>query len=196
MSSSDDRPGWRPEPETSSASGGHLPPDVTSGSVYDPLSAPLPSERAAAAERASAASTDVISRPRSEPPGRSPKARRRTGVRRLKRTLRHVDPMSILKLSLFFYTCFLVLWLIAVAILYSILNSMGLFETVEELLDAFAVNWDSNITLFLVERWAFLIGLTLVVLGSLVNVFIAFLYNVAADTVGGVEMTFAERDVQ
>jgi hypothetical protein len=190
MSSSEDRPGWRPEPETSSASGGHLVPDPTSGSAYDPLSAPLPSERAAAA------ATEVISRPVSETPTRGRGSRRRPGVRRLKRTLRHIDPVSILKLSLFFYTCFLVLWLIVVAIVYSILNSMGLFETIEELLDAFAVQWSSHITLFLVERWAFLIGLTLVVIGALVNVFIAFLYNVAADTVGGVEMTFVEREIQ
>ena len=190
MSSSDDRPGWRPEPETSPASGGHLAPDVTPGSPYDPLSAPLPSERAAAA------STEVIPHSRPEPAARGRAGGRRPGVKRLKRTLRHVDPVSILKLSLFFYTCFLVLWLIVVAIIYSMLNSMGLFDTVEELLDAFAVNWDSNITLFLVERWAFLIGLTLVVIGALVNVFLAFLYNVAADTVGGVEMTFAEREIQ
>ena len=113
----------------------------------------------------------------------------------MKRTIRHVDPMSILKLSLFFYAVFLVIWLIVVAIAYSIINSMGVFDTIEELADAFAVDWDSQITLFLVERWAFLIGLTLVVVGSLVNVVLAFLYNVAADTVGGVEMTFVERDV-
>lgn len=190
MSSSEDRPGWRPESGASSASGGHITPDETPPSTYDPLSAPLPSERAAAA------SSDVISRPRPEAAGRRRAAQRRPAVRRLKRTLRHVDPISILKLSLFFYTCFLILWLIVVAIIYSILNSMGLFDTVEELLDAFAVKWDSNITLFLVERWALLIGLTLVVIGALANVFLAFLYNVAADTVGGVEMTFAERDVQ
>lgn len=184
----EDRPGWRPEPETSAASGGHLSPDVGSGTAYDPLSAPLPSERALT-ER-----TDVV--PRRQPegsPGRGKK--RRPGVRRLKRTLRHVDPMSILKLSLFFYACFLVIWLIIVAILYSLLNSMGLFDTIEELADAFALDWDSNITLFMVERWAFLIGLTMVVIGAIVNVFIAFLYNVAADTVGGVEMTFAEREI-
>lgn len=184
----EDRPGWRPEPETSPASGGHLTPDVGAGTAYDPLSAPLPSERARADR------TEVIPRPHpEEPPGRA--TRRRPGIRRLKRTLRHVDPMSILKLSLFFYACFLVIWLIIVAIIYSILNSMGLFDTIEELADAFALNWDSNITLFMVERWAFLIGLTMVVIGAIVNVFIAFLYNVAADMVGGVEMTFAEREL-
>ncbi len=191
--SSDDRPGYdRP---------GYDP--------YDPLSGPLPSEVAAEAARRAEASreqasreqasltedtrTDVVPRPRPVPPrGRG---RRRVAARRLKRTLRHVDPVSILKLSLFFYVCFLVIWLIVVAIIYSVLSSMGLFDTIEELADAFALEWDSNITLFLVERWAFLIGLTFVVVGSLINVFLAFLYNVAADTLGGVEMTFVERDL-
>jgi hypothetical protein len=178
--SSDDRPGY-------------------DRSDYDPLSAPLPSELAAEAARREAADrvettrSEVIPRSRPEPPrGRG---RRRVPTRRLKRTLRHVDPVSILKLSLFFYVCFLVIWLIVVAIIYSLLSSMGLFDTIEELAEAFAVEWDSQITLFFVERWAFLIGLTFAVVGSLVNVFIAFLYNVAADTVGGVEMTFIERDL-
>lgn len=182
----EDRPGWRPEPETSPASGGHLAPDVGAGTEYDPLSAPLPSERAGSDR------TEVVPRAQPETPRGT---RRRPGVRRLKRTIRHVDPMSILKLSLFFYVCFLVIWLIIVAIIYSMLNSMGLFDTIEELADAFALNWDSDITLFMVERWAFLIGLTMAVIGAIVNVFIAFLYNVAADTVGGVEMTFAEREI-
>jgi hypothetical protein len=34
-----------------------------------------------------------------------------------------------------------------------------------------------------------------VVVGSIVNVFLAFLYNVGSDLVGGVEMTFVERDL-
>ena len=185
---SEDRPGWRSEPETSSASGGHLAPDVAGGSSYDPLTAPLPSEAAGSAAR-----TEVIPRSRSESTSRRP-TRRRVAIRRTKRTLRHVDPVSILKLSLFFYAVFLVVWLGAVAIVYSILDSMGLFDTIEELAVAFALNWDSEITLFLVERWAFLVGLTIVVLGSLLNVFLAFLYNVAADMVGGIEMTYVERD--
>lgn len=185
----EDRPGWRPEPEASSASGGHLTPDVSSGTPYDPLTAPLPSERAASTR------TDVVPRATVEPP--AGQGRRRVGLRRVKRSLRHVDPVSILKLSLFFYAIFLVIWLIIVAIIFSVLNSMGLFDQLEDILgpNGFVLAKDFHITLMAVEKWAFLIGLTMVVLGALVNVFLAFLYNVGADTVGGVELTFVERDV-
>ena len=183
----EDRPGWRTEPETSSASGGHLSPGL--GAERDPLSGPLPSERATARR------TEVIPTERPEPPMRG--GRRRVGLRRTKRTLKHVDPMSILKLSLFFYACFLVLWLVFVAIVFTTLDSFGLFESLEDILgpNGFVVAEDFNISLMAVERWAFLIGLTMVVIGAIVNVFLSFLYNVAADMIGGVEMTFVERDV-
>ena len=120
--------------------------------------------------------------------------RGRAPLRRVKRTLKHVDPLSILKLSLFYYACFLLLWLVFVAVLYWVLSSVGLFETIENVQKVFG---DDNleITLWLVERWAFFIGLTFAVVASLANLFIAFLYNVGADIVGGVEMTFVEREL-
>lgn len=189
MSSREDRPGgFRPEIEPSSASGGHLTPDT--GSIYDPLTGPLPSEIEAERTRSSRA-TDVI--PQSTPRGRA--VRRRGPVRRVRRTLRHIDPLSVLKLSFFYYGIFLVVWLIFVAIVFTLLDSMGLFNSIEEVSEGFALGWQVNISLFFVEKWAFLIGLTLVVIGALVNLLLAFLYNVGADLVGGVEMTFAERDL-
>lgn len=180
MAPSEDRPSWPTESE-SSATGGHLPPDTSAG--YGEAS-PI--------ERSASTRTDVIPRAASTDAARS--GRRRIAVRRVRRTVRKIDPLSVLKLSLFFYTIFLIVWLLAVAVFYSMLESMGLFNTIEDLADAFAVNWDANISLFLVERWAFLIGLTLVVVGAIVSVLLAFLYNVASDLVGGLEMTFAERD--
>ncbi|MDQ3982383.1 MAG: DUF3566 domain-containing protein [Actinomycetota bacterium] len=99
----------------------------------------------------------------------------------------------MLKLSLFFYSCLLVLWLFFVAILYWIAGSMGLFEAIEEFSTQLVLGWD-RITLMVVEKWAFLIGLTMLVIGSLANVFLAFLYNVGADLIGGVKLTFVERD--
>jgi hypothetical protein len=107
-----------------------------------------------------------------------------------------VDPMSVLKLSLFLYVCFLILWMIFVAFLYSALSAMGVFELIERIGVAFVIpGWEqSSISLFLIEKWAFLIGLAFAVMASLVNVFLAFLYNLAADTVGGAEMIFVERE--
>lgn len=190
MSSREDRPGgFRPEVEPSSASGGHLTPDA--GSIYDPLSGPLPSEVEAESARTAPRAQDVI--PGSQ--SRRRVVRRRGPVRRVRRTLRHIDPLSVFKLSFFYYGIFLIVWLVFVALVFAILDSMGLFNSIEEVSEGFALGWQVNISLFFVEKWAFLIGLTFVVIGAVVNLLLAFLYNVGADLVGGVEMTFAERDL-
>jgi hypothetical protein len=112
----------------------------------------------------------------------------------VRRTLLHVDPLSIFKLSLFFYGIAVLFWLVMVAIAYSVVSSMGLFDTIEEFSKGFALGWKVDITLFFVEKWALLFGLIVAVLASLVNLLISFLYNVGADAIGGVEMTFVERD--
>jgi hypothetical protein len=121
--------------------------------------------------------------------------RRRVPIRRVKRTIHHVNPFSVLKLSLFFYAAFLILWLLFVAMVYWILSSLGLFEWIEDFNTGMVI-WDRvDISLWMVERWALLIGIVMVIVGALANTFLAFLYNFGADTVGGVEVTFVERDV-
>ncbi|MEA2497638.1 MAG: hypothetical protein QOH26_43 [Actinomycetota bacterium] len=105
--------------------------------------------------------------------------------------------MSVFKVSIIYYACLLVIWLIIVAIIYSILNGAGLFDTIEKVVvkDLVLVEKDWQITLGLVEKWAFFVGAILTVFGALVNVFLAFLYNAISDAVGGVQMTFVERDI-
>jgi Transmembrane domain of unknown function (DUF3566) len=128
--------------------------------------------------------------------GSSGAARRgRPGVRRVKRVLRHVDPLSIFKLSLFYYMCFVVLWLVFVAVVYAILSSTGLLDRAERLGRLFVLWEEIDISLWFVERWALLIGLVFAVLASVVNVLLAFLYNVAADVMGGAELTFVDREL-
>ncbi len=186
----DERPGYWPGSESSSASGGHVTPEPT-GSIYDPLTEPV---TPGVEESPRPYAFEIPAREeRDQPPRRE--IRRRPGARRVRRTLRHLDPLSVLKLSFFFYAVFLVLWLLVVAVLYGILDSMGVFNAIEDFSEAFAFNWQNQITLLLVERWALLIGLTIAVIGSIVNVLIAFLYNLAADMLGGLEMTFVERDL-
>lgn len=176
-----------------------------------PSDEPYPSERQRVAEapgayegdqvapRLPSERTDVIPS-RAPLPDRGPapapgssRRRLRPTTRRVKRTLKHVDPIGILKISLFFYAIFLVLWLLFVAVLFNVLDGAGLFDAIKDFQVGFALE-ETDIGFWTVERWAFLIGLTFVVLASLLNVFLAFLFNVASDLFGGVEMTFVERD--
>jgi hypothetical protein len=136
------------------------------------------------------------SRPRPRPQPQTRGGRRVKPMRRVRRTVQHVDPVTVLKLSVIFYAVFLVLWLMFVAVVYWLLQAAGLFDRLEEILgpNGLVVEDSFDISLWSVEKWAFLIGLTFAVLASLFNLFLAFLYNVAADVVGGVQVTFVERD--
>ena len=152
---------------------------------------PPPRERTTRSER-----TDVV--PRRDWKAREERrptrpARPRPGTRRVRRTIKHIDPISVLKISAFFYAIFFIVWLILAAILYWFLQSLGLVDAVAETSDVFASE-RIEITLGYVERWAFVTGLILVVVGCFVNTAVAFLYNVASDLFGGIQVTFAERD--
>ncbi|MFP5351748.1 MAG: DUF3566 domain-containing protein [Actinomycetota bacterium] len=207
MSSREKRSGRLTESEASSASGGHLAPDSRTGPLFDPLDAPLPSESDRREREPGVPGSGARRAERTEQIARSPRTgetrtasgprqgvRKRTGLRRVRRTIRHVDPFSVLKLSAFFYAIFVLLWLVFVALIYSMLESMGLFGMLEDLGQGLVL-WDEvNITLGVVEKWALLIGVVMATLGTLVNLLLAVLYNVAADLMGGIEMTFVERD--
>lgn len=182
-------PRWRPEPEVAPASGGHLAPDVhATGPLFENVR--QPDQRAREATQTMPAAEREARRRRVE----KGQQRRRPTVRRVKRTLRHIDPLSIFKLSLFFYAIGVVVWLLFVAVLYSVVNSTGIFEAIESFSRGLALGWRVEIDLWFVEKWALLIGLILWLVGSLTNLLISFLYNVGADAIGGIEMTFVERD--
>ena len=186
----------------------------STGGVFDPLEAfpapaqddapgpsaestqALPTDRADRAGRSGLLDDESIYAPprRRTPPPTRQRPRRVKQVRRVRRTLRHIDPLSVLKVSLMFYGCFLILWMVFVAILYWIVQAAGVFDTVEDLRRSIAVEGNWEISLSFVEKWAFFVGLTAAIVMSLVNLFLAFLYNVVADVIGGIDMTFVERD--
>ncbi len=204
MSSREERErGWHSNPEAATASGGHLTPETVPADPWpDALAAPLPSELDRMGSVSSQARTEMFppseqtlrdERARQDPQPRS--RRRRVPVRRVKRQLKHIDPLTVLKLSGFYWAVFLVIWLGIVAVVYSIVDSLGWFTSVEDFWRTFEISErDVKITLGLVEKWAFLVGVTVALVTTLVNVFLAFLYNVAADLFGGLELTFVERD--
>jgi hypothetical protein len=124
-----------------------------------------------------------------------PVARQRTRsaqVVRRRATIRRIDPWSVLKLSLIFYFCFLLVVMLGLTVFWSIINRLGLIENVIGFLD------DLRIELVInggnIARALFLLGLLNVVLWTGINVFLAFLYNLVADLLGGFRVELASEE--
>jgi hypothetical protein len=149
-----------------------------------------PSSTAPSRAPASAApGAAAAARPQQAAAVRPPPAPRRTRV-----VIRKVGPWSVLKFSLLFYFCVMLVILLAVYILYWVMNALGTLDSLIRLLVEFSLV-EKGFTLntgWIFSR-LFLFGLALVVLWSLLNVFAIFLYNLISDVVGGVEVTLAER---
>jgi len=107
--------------------------------------------------------------------------------------VRKVGPWSVLKISFLFYLCVMVVILGAMMILYGILGAIGVLDNFTDFLvelgfgDDFQIHGDWLFTRGLA------IGLGLVVLWTLINVFIVLMYNLLSDIVGGIEVTLSER---
>ena len=107
--------------------------------------------------------------------------------------VRKVRPWSVLKVSFFFYLCVWAVIVGAMVILYGVLAAIGALDSVEKLIrelfadKTFQINGD----------WLFSRGITIalamVVLWTFINVFVALLYNLISDVVGGIEVTLSER---
>jgi Transmembrane domain of unknown function (DUF3566) len=107
--------------------------------------------------------------------------------------IRKVGPWSVFKFSVLFYFCIMLVILLALGMLYSVLGAVGALDSVTKLgRELFS---DKTFTIhgdWIFERLA-MIGVAMVFVWSLINVFVAFLYNLISDVVGGVEVTLAER---
>lgn len=109
---------------------------------------------------------------------------------RQRATVRRVDPWTVLKLSLVFYFCVLLVVMLGLTVFWAIINQLGVIESLQELLlnvglDLVTINGGN------IARVVFLLGLLNVMLFSGINVFMAFLYNLLADVLGGLRVTFA-----
>lgn len=130
----------------------------------------------------------------------------RNQPRRTRVIVRKVGPWSVLKFSLLFYTCVMLVVLLALAILYSILDAAGALDSVGSLIASLRLGGEcveaagkaEPVCTFAFDGgWLFSralgLGLVGVALWSLVNVFVAFLYNLISDVVGGIEVTLGEK---
>lgn len=128
-------------------------------------------------------------------PAASEPAKQAVQVRRLRRgrlAIRKISPWATFKFSLVFYFCMLLIMLLGTAIIFAALKAFGVVSDLENLLAQ--LDFDVSISGGLIFRWFFLIGLVGTLIASAVTVFMAFLYNLIADVVGGIEILVTERE--
>jgi hypothetical protein len=154
-----------------------------------------------------AGATGTASVGSSNPLGRAVRSAKNTmqaaaarGPRRARLQLRRIDPWSVLKFSLAVSAVLLIVFVVATTAIYVVLWSMGVFDAVNNTIKTFTAGDNSGsgvdltISPQLVIGGAAVIGLINVVLFSALATIGAFIYNVCADLVGGIEITLAERD--
>ena len=120
-------------------------------------------------------------------PKRQPKLERR-----YHQTIRRIDLWSVMKVSVCFYTCALLVMLVAGVILWFAADFVGMIDNVESFVgDLFD---DKGFKFFPSEilRAATLLGLVFASLATVMTVLATGFYNLFSDLIGGIEITVAE----
>jgi len=121
------------------------------------------------------------------------------GPRRARLQLRHIDTWSALKISLVLSIALFFIWMVAVGVLYGVLNALGVFDTLNDLFGQIgSASGDEGggdvVTPGLVFGGAAIIGAINIVLMTALCTVGTFIYNLCSDLVGGLELTLSERD--
>jgi len=156
----------------------------TSGSAVEPLSFAPP------------ASTEVTRHVRTSPP--PPRAPR---PRRARLTASRVDPWSVMKMAFMLSIAWGIMTLVAVLVVWNVLDASGVFDsinsTVSDVLGASSTTkFDINdyVGFNKVAGFTTLICVVDVVLMTALATLGAFLYNLSASLLGGIEVTLAEEE--
>ncbi len=126
------------------------------------------------------------------------------GPRRARLNLKRIDPWSVMKFAFAVSVVLFIVVVVATSVLYLSLDAMGVWQEVNTSLQSLVnasggtegatTGGGFRITAWGVIGTSMLIGAVNVVLFTALATLGAFIYNVCADLVGGVELTLAERD--
>ena len=119
--------------------------------------------------------------------------------RRARLRLTRIDPWSVMKTSFLLAIAFGVVTVVSVFIIWSVLAAAGVWESINDTVRAVvggedAANWDVEkyVGMSRVMGFTMLVAVVDVILITAIATLGAFLYNMAAALLGGVELTLAE----
>lgn len=120
-------------------------------------------------------------------------------VRQARLRLVQVEPWSVMKAAFLLSVAIAIVTVVAVAIVWGVLGAAGLWDSINSIVQESL--GDTNGTPFEIQKYlgaSRVLGFTMivavadVVLITAISTLAAFLYNLAATLVGGIEVTFAE----
>jgi hypothetical protein len=124
----------------------------------------------------------------------------RVRARKARLVLGRIDPWSVMKLAFLLSIAMAVVAVVAVFVLWSVLDAMGVFDSVGSTVESVTRSQDnaqgvdilSYVGLGKVLSITFVLAAVNVVLMTALCTLAAFLYNMAAGLVGGLHVTFTE----
>lgn len=145
--------------------------------------------------RGAAAGTGTASRPAAAAPRPTP--RPSTGPRRVRLSISRVDPWSVMKLGFLLSVALGIMTVVAAAVAWKVLDSMGVFADLESLMtDLDAVRQFGVILEYLrlknIMSLATIVAIVNVALVTALATLGAFVYNIVAALVGGLHMTLTD----
>ena len=117
--------------------------------------------------------------------------------RRARLVVSRVSPWSVVKVTFLYSLCLFVILLVAVGVLWSVLNAAGVFDSVKSTAEDLTSKPNGGVAEWLslsrVMLIATLVGLANIVLVTVLSAIGSLLYNVCTEIVGGIEVTLSER---
>ena len=177
-------------------------PDSTKVDGVTPVSRPVTAGEYARTSSSSSSTTAVIPALRDDQPESSPAVAAATAAsgRQASLKLVRVDPWSVTKVTFALTVALMIVAVVAVTILWIVLSFAGVWDQINSSVTTVLSDNSSSFDITQYLGFGRIVGLTLVI--SAINVVIttavatigAYLYNLAAQLLGGVDITLAEDD--
>jgi hypothetical protein len=153
--------------------------------------------QAAESRKSDRPSSGTATRPAPPAAGRPGTAPHRVRKARLRMT--HIDPWSVMKTSFLLSVAFGIVTVIAVAVVWSVLGAAGVWDSINQMVQEViggdtgsAFDVENYIGTSRVMGFTMIVAVVDVVLITAIATLGAFLYNLAAALLGGLEVTLAE----